>query len=323
MLHASRPRIALVAALIALVALTALAGAPSATAASSLSCAEQIVDDWYGDGRVDKIYPLKCYQAAIRSLPVDVLDYSRAEEDILRALQFARAGEPDPGPTGGAEPNDNDPGDETDAEHRRRRRPERPGRSGREAARPRRTSTRPARRPCRSRCSCSAGSHCSCSPPARSAISAAARRRAARATRPARPARPSAPLPGSGFRRRRERASPKMPVFRRVVVLLSLAWLVIAAPLASAGSLETCAQRVIRDWYSGGRVDGVYPLPCYRAAIKALPADVLAYSEADADIERALAFARRGRDSDGDRDRRGRARRDGRRRDGGRDGRGC
>ena len=90
-----------------------------------------------------------------------------------------------------------------------------------------------------------------------------------------------------------------MPVFRRVVVLLSLAWLVIAAPLASAGSLETCAQRVIRDWYSGGRVDGVYPLPCYRAAIKALPADVLAYSEADADIERALAFARRGRDSDG------------------------
>jgi hypothetical protein len=112
-LHASRPRIALVAALIALVVLTALAGAPSATAASSLSCAEQIVDDWYGDGRVDKIYPLKCYQAAIRSLPVDVLDYSRAEEDILRALQYARAGEPDPGPTGGAEPNDNDPGDET------------------------------------------------------------------------------------------------------------------------------------------------------------------------------------------------------------------
>ncbi len=113
MLHASRPRIAHVAALIALVVLTALAGSPGATAASSLSCAEQIVDDWYGDGRVDKIYPLKCYQAAIRSLPVDVLDYSRAEEDILRALQFAREGEPDPGPTGGAEPNDNDPGDET------------------------------------------------------------------------------------------------------------------------------------------------------------------------------------------------------------------
>ena len=85
-----------------------------------------------------------------------------------------------------------------------------------------------------------------------------------------------------------------MLVFCRAVVLLALAWVVTAAPLASAGSLETCAQRVIRDWYSGGRIDGVYPLPCYRAAIEALPADVLAYSEADAEIQRALAFARRG-----------------------------
>ena len=91
-----------------------------------------------------------------------------------------------------------------------------------------------------------------------------------------------------------------MPVTRRLAVLLVLAWLVTAAPLASAESLDTCAQRVIRDWYSGGRVDGVYPLPCYRAAIKALPADVLAYSEADADIERALAVARRGLDAGAD-----------------------
>ena len=79
---------------------------------------------------------------------------------------------------------------------------------------------------------------------------------------------------------------------------------------------------MIRDWYSGGRVDGVYPLPCYRAAIKALPADVLAYSEADADIERALAFARRGRDSDGAATAADEPVADGRRRDGERDGRG-
>ena len=82
---------------------------------------------------------------------------------------------------------------------------------------------------------------------------------------------------------------------RRIAVLATLAWIVTAIPMASAGSLDTCAQRVIRDWYSGGRVDGVYPLPCYRAAIKALPSDVLAYSEADRDIARALVFARRGR----------------------------
>jgi hypothetical protein len=64
------------------------------------------------------------------------------------------------------------------------------------------------------------------------------------------------------------------------------------ASTASATSLEDCAQRVIRDWYSGGRVDGVYPLSCYRAAIKALPSDVLQYSDADRVIASALADAR-------------------------------
>jgi hypothetical protein len=68
----------------------------------------------------------------------------------------------------------------------------------------------------------------------------------------------------------------------------------LAAP-ASSETLASCAQRVIRDWYSGGRVDGQYPLRCYRAAIRALPSDVLQYSNADRDIARALAYARRGR----------------------------
>ena len=51
---------------------------------------------------------------------------------------------------------------------------------------------------------------------------------------------------------------------------------------------------MIRDWYSGGRVDRVYPLPCYRAAIRALPDDVLQYTDASAAIERALESARQG-----------------------------
>lgn len=70
--------------------------------------------------------------------------------------------------------------------------------------------------------------------------------------------------------------------------------LTVAMP-AGAGPLDDCAQRVIRDWYSGGRVDGVYPLACYRAAIRALPEDVLQYSNADGDIARALADAQRRR----------------------------
>jgi hypothetical protein len=83
----------------AIVGLTLLIG-PSPASAAAKPCARAVVDDWYGDGRVDRIFPLHCYQEAIRSLPVDVLDYSNAKEDILRALQFARQGKPDPGPTG-------------------------------------------------------------------------------------------------------------------------------------------------------------------------------------------------------------------------------
>ena len=89
----------------------------------------------------------------------------------------------------------------------------------------------------------------------------------------------------------------------RIGRLLAVAAIVIGASVAFApaapGTLASCAQRVIRDWYSGGRVDGTYPLRCYRAAIRALPSDVLHYSNADRDIARALAYARRGRSDPG------------------------
>ena len=100
----------LVSLLAAIVGLTLLVAASPAEAAAK-PCARAVVDDWYGDGRVDRIFPLHCYQEAIRSLPVDVLDYSNAKEDILRALQFARQNKPDPGPTGvGGNPTGTDGG---------------------------------------------------------------------------------------------------------------------------------------------------------------------------------------------------------------------
>jgi hypothetical protein len=86
-----------------LAVLATLAAAPAASAKAK-TCGDQVVADWYGDGRVDKIYPRHCYQDAIRSLPVDVLDYSNAKEDILRALAYARRGQADPGPSGGPRP---------------------------------------------------------------------------------------------------------------------------------------------------------------------------------------------------------------------------
>ena len=93
------------------------------------------------------------------------------------------------------------------------------------------------------------------------------------------------------FRRRRVGA---------LIVIAAAAFTLAVAPSPGvAGSLDACAQRVIRDWYTGGRIDGAYPLACYRAAIRALPDDVLQYSNADQDIRRALAFARRGQNDPG------------------------
>jgi hypothetical protein len=87
-----------------------------------------------------------------------------------------------------------------------------------------------------------------------------------------------------------------MAIARFVVVASLAVWVALPSPPgAGASSLETCAQRVIRDWYAGGRVDGTYPFACYRAAIRALPDDVLNYSDADKDIARALEYARQGR----------------------------
>jgi hypothetical protein len=95
------------------------------------------------------------------------------------------------------------------------------------------------------------------------------------------------------FRRRRVGA---------LIIIAAVAFTLAVTPSPGvAGSLDACAQRVIRDWYTGGRIDDAYPLACYRAAIRALPDDVLQYSNADQDIRRALAFARRGQDDPGNR----------------------
>ena len=85
-----------------------------------------------------------------------------------------------------------------------------------------------------------------------------------------------------------------MTAVRAVIGVLAVASCLGFAARAEAGPFDACAQRVIRDWYSGGRVDGTYPLACYRAAMRALPEDVRQYSDADREIARALAYARQG-----------------------------
>jgi hypothetical protein len=85
-------------ALAPIAGLVALLGA-AAPASAAPSCARQVIDDWYDDGRVDRTYPLHCYDDAIEALPPDVRDYSSAKEDIQRALQARMRNEPAPAAT--------------------------------------------------------------------------------------------------------------------------------------------------------------------------------------------------------------------------------
>lgn len=96
-------------------------------------------------------------------------------------------------------------------------------------------------------------------------------------------------------------ASPTFPQGLRAAVAAAAAVLAtIAAGTESALAAPACARQVVADWYDDGRVDRLYPLHCYRDAIKTLPEDVRAYSSAKDDIERALQFRMRGKSDPGE-----------------------
>jgi hypothetical protein len=59
-------------------------------AAAATPCWKALLNDWY-DGRIDGTYAIHCYSDALKHLPADVQTYSSAHDDILRALQNAKA----------------------------------------------------------------------------------------------------------------------------------------------------------------------------------------------------------------------------------------
>jgi hypothetical protein len=72
------------------------------------------------------------------------------------------------------------------------------------------------------------------------------------------------------------------------------AWLAFAlaggdghARNAQPRTTSSCAQRLLRDW-SDGRIDGTYPVACYRTALRSMPTDLRVYSSAPEDIAQAL-----------------------------------
>jgi hypothetical protein len=75
---------------------------------------------------------------------------------------------------------------------------------------------------------------------------------------------------------------------RRICLLFAVAVAVAAlAFTGSAGAAQSCGTRVLDDWRDG-RIDGTYPVKCYRQALAELPEDVRVYSSAQSDITRAL-----------------------------------
>jgi hypothetical protein len=61
-----------------------------------------------------------------------------------------------------------------------------------------------------------------------------------------------------------------------------------AASQPATPPAASCQSRLLRDW-ADGRIDGTYPLSCYRAALSSLPADLKVYSSAPDDIRQALS----------------------------------
>jgi hypothetical protein len=77
----------------------------------------------------------------------------------------------------------------------------------------------------------------------------------------------------------------------KVLPLLAVAVLAVAtagpAAAKSTKSTPPCWKTLINDWYDG-RIDGTYPIHCYREALNHLPTDVETYSSARDDIKQAL-----------------------------------
>ncbi len=99
--HTHRTTSALIA-IVALLASALVAFAAPDTASAATPCGKKVLADWFDNGRIDRLYPLHCYEEGIDAIPPDILDYADAEEVISRALQSALRGDLDP--KGGCDP---------------------------------------------------------------------------------------------------------------------------------------------------------------------------------------------------------------------------
>ena len=71
---------------------SALALVGSATPAGAVTpCGEQVVEDWRDNRRIDRLYDLHCYEEGIDAIPLELRDYTDAE-DVIRQAYLSRGG---------------------------------------------------------------------------------------------------------------------------------------------------------------------------------------------------------------------------------------
>ena len=82
-------------------------------ASAQAPCWKQVIDDWVDDGVIQGVYPLHCYNDAIKHVPNDLQQYTGIVDDILAARQrgarTVQSHNPTT-PTPTANPNDPDQG---------------------------------------------------------------------------------------------------------------------------------------------------------------------------------------------------------------------
>lgn len=55
-----------------------------APAEAKTPCGKQVIEDWFDDGRLDKIYSPRCLNDARKRIPDDLEQYSSLDDEILR-----------------------------------------------------------------------------------------------------------------------------------------------------------------------------------------------------------------------------------------------
>jgi hypothetical protein len=99
------------------VTLLVLAFATAGPATAAKPCWRLVLDDWTDNTRLNKTYPIRCYDEALENLPEDIVSYTDAYDQISDARQAALRGDDlDRGPTGvedsagGGDPDDDGDG---------------------------------------------------------------------------------------------------------------------------------------------------------------------------------------------------------------------